>query len=150
MSAKSAVVFVDRSVSSTTRASTAVSANPTVIEGPSSSNDRAWPMAIVAAPVLVSPSRSVMVSVRVSVIRLAADNVLGSSCAAAVLPSTSWATARFWSSVTTPVALTLTVKTRSPDVAVRPSTMAPLSARMTASPVATSTSPVDPVPTFKL
>ena len=71
LSAKFAVAFVDNVLSSTTRAS-AAAVTDTEIDGPSSLNEIALLMLMLFAPVLVSPSRSVMVSVRVNVIRPAA------------------------------------------------------------------------------
>ncbi|MNR19151.1 hypothetical protein D3C85_1359190 [compost metagenome] len=56
-------------------------------------------------------------------------------------------TARIWSSVTLPVAATLTVNTSWLVRAVRPSTTVPLSDRFTTSPVAVSISPEAPATT---
>ncbi|MCY1234157.1 hypothetical protein D9M72_467310 [compost metagenome] len=93
----------------------------TTMLGPSSSKFKAWPMFKKSEPMAWSPSLSVMVSVRVSTIRSAAASVFESSG----LAMFGCTIARCWSSVTVPVALTLTVKTSAPLVAVRPSTTPP-------------------------
>ena len=106
--------------------------------GPSSLKFNAWPMPMVSAPVLVSPSLSVMVSVRVSVTRLAAASVTESSG----LVVLECFTARTWSSVTMPAALTLTVKTIAPPaLPARPTTCTPSRYSSTLAPVAVSSRP---------
>ncbi|MNG12458.1 hypothetical protein D3C84_960710 [compost metagenome] len=83
------------------------------------------------------------VVVAVSVTRLSEVNVFESSG----LVASGCTTARSWSSVTSPLAATLTVNTSALLVAVRPSTTAPLSDRFTAWPVAVSVSPEAPATT---
>ncbi|MNR38599.1 hypothetical protein D3C85_1567140 [compost metagenome] len=89
----------------------------------------------------LSPSPSVLVAV--SVTRLSEVNDFESSG----LFASGCTTARIWSSVTTPLAATLTVNTSKLSVAVRPSTTVPLSDRFTAWPVAVSVNPEAPATT---
>ncbi|MNY14611.1 hypothetical protein D3C86_1477960 [compost metagenome] len=89
----------------------------------------------------LSPSPSVMVAV--SVTRLSEDRLVESSG----LAGSECTTARSWSSVTLPLAATLTVNTSRLPVAVRPSTTVPLSDRFTAWPEAVSVSPEAPATT---
>ncbi|MNR00527.1 hypothetical protein D3C85_1163010 [compost metagenome] len=125
------------SVSSTVSSTVSVGSTPVVlILGPSSLNTRFCPMFRVAWA--LSPSLSVMVAV--SVTRLSEVNVFESSG----LFGSGCTTARIWSSVTLPLAATLTVNTSRLVRAVRPSTTAPLSDRFTASPEAVSVSPEAP------
>ncbi|MNL45621.1 hypothetical protein D3C87_1682820 [compost metagenome] len=136
LSAKLADALVARALSSTVNASGgAVSA--TAMLGPSSSKFRAWPMLRKSEPVFWSPSLSVMVSVRVSTIRSAAESVFESSG----LVASGCTTARCWSSVTRPAASTLTVKTSAPLMAVRPSTKPALTVSTTLWFVRVSTRP---------
>ncbi|MNG13115.1 hypothetical protein D3C84_967730 [compost metagenome] len=81
--------------------------------------------------------------VAVSVTRLSEVRLVESSG----LVASGCTTARIWSSVTLPVAATLTVNTSRLPVAVRPSTTVPLSDRFTASPEAVSISPEAPATT---
>ncbi|MCY1234158.1 hypothetical protein D9M72_467320 [compost metagenome] len=125
----------------------------TTMLGPSSSKFRACPMFRKSEPKLWSPSLSVIVSVRVSTIRSAAASVFESSGLAAF----GCTIARCWSSVTVPVALTLTVNTTSPvadaaaSVPSRPSTTPEaLRNRNTLLPVATSSSPESAPLVFRL
>ena len=101
---------------------------------------------MLAVAVEVSPSLSVTVAVRV--IRLSAERLTGSLGLAAL----GCDSARIWSSVTVPPASTLTVNTSWLVVAVRPSTTPPFITRLTASPLATSISPLGPAtaPSVKL
>ncbi|MNG04287.1 hypothetical protein D3C84_874100 [compost metagenome] len=89
----------------------------------------------------LSPSLSVLVAV--SVTRLSEVRPWASS-GLVVLGCT---TARTWSRVTSPFVATLTVNTNRSVVAVRPSTVVPLSERLTTSPVAVSVSPEAPATT---
>ncbi|VIO75545.1 hypothetical protein CI41S_48470 [Bradyrhizobium ivorense] len=100
-------------------------------------------MLMLAELEAVSRSWSVIVSVRVSVIRSADDSVTTSSG----LVASGCCSARTWSSVTTPAALTLTRKSivpagsAAPPAPTRPTTSAPSMNRKTCWPVATSISP---------
>ncbi|MOA35689.1 hypothetical protein D3C78_1571590 [compost metagenome] len=126
--------------SSTVSSTISVGSTPVVVMlGPSSLNTRFCPMFRVAWALSPSPSVLVAISVtRLSEVRLVESSGL------VVLVCT---TARIWSSVTLPVAATLTVNTSRSLVAVRPSTTVPLSDRFTASPVAVSISPEAPATT---
>ncbi|MNQ96608.1 hypothetical protein D3C85_1122230 [compost metagenome] len=136
LAAKLWVSLVNSTVSSTV----SVGSVPVVVMlGPSSLNTRFCPMFNVAGA--LSPSPSVMVAV--SVTRLSEVRLVESSG----LVVSGCTTARIWSSVTTPLAATLTVNTSRLSVAVRPSTTVPLSDRFTASPVAVSVSPEAPATT---
>ncbi|MNY11509.1 hypothetical protein D3C86_1445410 [compost metagenome] len=112
---------------------------PKASAGPSSLNTRFCPMFSVARA--LSPSPSVLVAV--SVTRLSEVNDFESSG----LFGSECTTARSWSSVTLPLAATLTVNTSRLPVAVRPSTTEPLSDRFTAWPDAVSVSPEAPATT---
>ncbi|MNO94530.1 hypothetical protein D3C76_861500 [compost metagenome] len=128
------------SVPSTVSSTVSVGSTPVLVMlGPSSLNTRFCPMFRVARA--LSPSLSVLVAI--SVTRLSEVRLVESS-GLVVLVCT---TARIWSSVTLPVAATLTVNTSRSLVAVRPSTTVPLSDRFTASPVAVSISPEAPATT---
>ncbi|MOA33811.1 hypothetical protein D3C78_1551400 [compost metagenome] len=79
------------------------------------------------------------VLVAISVIRLSARLLASSGLVASGCTS-----ARIWSRVTSPLVATLTVNTKKLVVAVRPSTVVPLSERLTNSPVAVSVNPEAP------
>ena len=136
-------------VSSTVTAPPA-SVTSAVIVGPSSLNSRLEPSSRVLASLAVSPSPSVMVSVRVSVTRLAALRVAADTPASSASVLSLWTTERDWVSVTLPksaevlLLLTASVKTRALLVAVRPSTVEPLRLSTTLWPLRVSTRPLDP------
>ncbi|MNE74827.1 hypothetical protein D3C80_1709350 [compost metagenome] len=127
-------------IAKTVSSTVSVGSSPAVLMlGPSSSNTRFCPMLSVAWTLSPSPSVVVAVSVtRSSEVRLVeSSGSVVSGCT----------TARSWSRVTSPLAATLTVNTSALLVAVRPSTTAPLSDRLTASPLAVSVSPEAPATT---
>ncbi|MOA22806.1 hypothetical protein D3C78_1433920 [compost metagenome] len=133
LAAKLAVALVASTVSSTVSAG---SVPAVLMLGPSSSKFRFWPMLSVAWA--LSPSLSVAVAVNVT--RLSAARLFESSG----LVASGCTTARIWSSVTSPLAATLTVNTSSLLVAVRPWTTPLTSDRFTAWFVSVSTSPEAP------
>ena len=94
---------------------------------------------MLALALAESPSLSVTVSVR----RIRSPAIDAAASLVSGLLLVVCTTARCWSSVTVPLlALTLTVKTRSLPVAVRPSTTPPFITSTTAWPLRVSISPL--------